>query len=330
MRKQGAGRRRTRSGSPATTRTSTATPRRIRWICWTRTGPMSACAGRASRWRTDVPVTSHWWLETSTIKRGMGNNQFGDTRVEWDDQQSKYDTFTSPGEIQCKQFPDADESCVNSSTSGDLGRWLPWNTCHDSVNSVLKKCAKNPKQSAAFHGCRGRSGKDTHVHNWYTRGVLTKLGFSTHKSRGTIAMGSRWLRLAKMLGSIGPSDPWCSAGECHDDRRGHRHFAADRRYGGFRLRLHRRWPAGQQCHAQHAGVRWDAVDDLGDRRRERHRTLAVLRRRQFIFQRTAGDVQPDGFVAVVFVYDEQPTFRAGLCCRMCSRCSFSIRRASCR
>ena len=96
------------------------------------------------------PVTSHWWLETDTLKRGMGNNQFGDTRVEWDDQQSKYDTFTSPGEIQCKQFPNADESCVNSSTSGDLGRWLPWNTCHDSVNSVLKKCAKNPSSPPHF------------------------------------------------------------------------------------------------------------------------------------------------------------------------------------
>ena len=98
------------------------------------------------------PVTSHWWLETSSVKRGMGNSEFfNKLHVEWEDQSSKYDTFNRPGEIQCKSFPNVDESCVNANTRGDLGSYDPFiNTCHDVVNDVLAKCSANPKRPAHF------------------------------------------------------------------------------------------------------------------------------------------------------------------------------------
>jgi RHS repeat-associated protein len=94
------------------------------------------------------PVSSHWWLETSTVKRGMGNNAYSGTVVEWDNQQFKYRQFPDPGEIQCKTMSNVDESCVNNSTVGDLGNWTPMNTCQDVVNGVLKKCTKDTSKPA--------------------------------------------------------------------------------------------------------------------------------------------------------------------------------------
>jgi hypothetical protein len=82
---------------------------------------------------------SHWWLETSTVKRGMGRTTWLNTA--WVDQSYKYDLYKNPGEIQCEEQKDVDEECVNKMTTGSLGVYdLAINNCHDAVDDVLKKC----------------------------------------------------------------------------------------------------------------------------------------------------------------------------------------------
>jgi len=87
---------------------------------------------------------SHWWLETSTVKQGMGNPN-GIIKVEWVDQSYKYELYSNPGEIQCEEYPTVDEQCVNENTQGDLGYYKPGNTCQSAVERVLKKCDRAPQ-----------------------------------------------------------------------------------------------------------------------------------------------------------------------------------------
>jgi RHS repeat-associated protein len=85
---------------------------------------------------------SHWWLETNTVKRGMGNPR-GGAYVEWVDQEYKYHQGET---IQCEDYPTVDEDCVNQNTQGDLGIYIISNgTCQTVVKKVLEKCDKAPK-----------------------------------------------------------------------------------------------------------------------------------------------------------------------------------------
>jgi RHS repeat-associated protein len=87
---------------------------------------------------------SHWWLETSTIKRGMGSTS-GVLGVGWVDQAYKYERFSNPGEITCEEQEGIDEECVNRMTTGDLGTYgFIVNNCHDAVEDVLEKCGPKP------------------------------------------------------------------------------------------------------------------------------------------------------------------------------------------
>jgi RHS repeat-associated protein len=107
-------------------------------VCW------------SSPWGFGGPSTrelAHWWLETDTQRRGMGNPR-GGIAVEWVGQNDKYRTFSNPGEIQCMEKPDTDDACVNNNTTGDLGYWTPFSTCQDAVNRVLDKCYGGPSYSA--------------------------------------------------------------------------------------------------------------------------------------------------------------------------------------
>ncbi len=85
---------------------------------------------------------SHWWLETSTIKRGMGSTGgLGGLRVGWVDNSDKYQAYANPGEIQCEEQEGVDEECVNRMTTGDLGIYgFLINNCHDAVEDVLDDC----------------------------------------------------------------------------------------------------------------------------------------------------------------------------------------------
>jgi RHS repeat-associated protein len=94
----------------------------------------------------DMPKTlSHWWLETSSVKRGMGN-PWGGMVVAWTDQSSKYQW---KGEkITCEDYPTVDEACVEQNTRGELGIYgFIINNCQDAVKDVLEKCDRGPKAS---------------------------------------------------------------------------------------------------------------------------------------------------------------------------------------
>jgi hypothetical protein len=87
-------------------------------------------------------ILSHWWIETTTTKAGMGGDLF--YGVAWTDQSNKYDIYSNPGEIQCKDVPNVDAGCLYAHTMGDLGHWYPTNTCQDVVNQALAQCYAGP------------------------------------------------------------------------------------------------------------------------------------------------------------------------------------------
>ena len=116
-------------------------------VCWASVYGLGGSSPR--------PI-SHWWIETSSVKRGMGGTA---TSTRWVDQANKYADggFTRPGEIQCENMPDVDAECVNCNTEGELGYYRPGNTCHEVVNDVLSKCQVNVKQ---YTGPRVKTGTD--------------------------------------------------------------------------------------------------------------------------------------------------------------------------
>ena len=88
---------------------------------------------------------SHWWLETSTVKQGMGTSKDGGPlSVEWVDQSYKYGFKQE--KIICEDYPTVDEECVNANTKGSLGTYgFIVNNCQTAVIEVLKKCDRAPK-----------------------------------------------------------------------------------------------------------------------------------------------------------------------------------------